>query len=106
MGVLSRFINVIRSNLNSMLNAAEDPAKMLEQTLVDMQAAYRKSKEHVSRSVADKKRLEKSLMDQQAQVRKYEEGAVKAIESGDDDLAREALRRKNEHARLAGLGHA
>lgn len=101
MGLLSRFINVIRSNINALLNSAEDPAKMLEQTLVDMEAAFRKAKEHVARSVADKKRLEKSLMDQQAQVRKYEQGAVKAVESGDDDLAREALRRKNEHAKIA-----
>lgn len=101
MGILSRFITVLRSNLNAMLNKAEDPTKMLEQTLIDMEAAFRKAKEHVAHSVADEKRLEKSLMDQQNQVKRWEERAVQAIEKGDDGLAKEALRRKNEHARLA-----
>lgn len=101
MGILSRFVNVVRSNLSALLDRAEDPSKMLEQTLTDMQAAYRKAKEHVARSVADEKRLQKSLMDQQNEIHRWEERAVIAVEKGDDDLAKEALRRKNEHARLA-----
>jgi phage shock protein A len=101
MGILSRFINVVRSNLNALLNRAEDPAKLLDQTLIDMQAAYGKAKDHVARSLADEKRLEKSLMDQQGEVKRWEERALRAVEQGDDELAREALRRKNEHARMA-----
>ncbi len=101
MGILSRFVNVVRSNLSALLDRAEDPSKMLEQTLTDMQAAYHKAKEHVARSVADEKRLQKSLMDQQNEIHRWEERAVIAVEKGNDDLAKEALRRKNEHARLA-----
>jgi phage shock protein A len=101
MGLLSRFINVVRANLNALLNRAEDPTKMLDQTLVDMQAAYQKAKDRVAHSMADEKRLQKSLMDQQAEVRRWDEGAVKAVRQGDDDLAREALRRKAEHTRMA-----
>jgi phage shock protein A len=101
MGILSRFINVVRANLNALLNRAEDPSKMLEQTLLDMEGAYRKAKEHVARALADEKRLEKSLMDQQGERKRWEERAVLAVEKGDDELAKEALRRKNEHARLA-----
>jgi phage shock protein A len=106
MGILSRFINVVRSNLNALLNRAEDPAKMLDQTLMDMQAAYAKAKDHVARSLADEKRLDKSLLDQQAEVKRWEERALRAVQQGDDELAREALRRKNEHARYAAqFGH-
>ncbi|HKI99807.1 MAG TPA: PspA/IM30 family protein [bacterium] len=101
MGILSRFINVVRANLNALLNRAEDPAKMLDQTLIDMEAAYAKAKEHVARSLADEKRLEKSLMDQQAEVQRWDERAMRAVQQGDDDLAKEALRRKKEHARMA-----
>ena len=99
MGILARFINVVRSNLNALLNRAEDPTKMLDQTLIDMEAAYRKAKDRVAHSMADEKRLQKSLMDEQAETRRWEEGAVKAVRKGDDALAREALRRKQEHAR-------
>lgn len=100
MGMLTRFINVVRANLNALLNRAEDPAKLLDQTLIDMDAAYRKAKDQVARSIADEKRLEKSLHDQRREVERWEERALRAVEQGDDELAREALRRKNEHGRM------
>lgn len=101
MGIISRFVTVVRASLNSMLNRAEDPTKMLEQTLLDMDAAYRKAKEQVARSIADEKRLEQSLAVQQKEVARWGGGAMKAVEKGDDELAKEALRRKGEHARMA-----
>jgi len=101
MGIVSRFVAVVRANLNALLNRAEDPTKMLEQTLIDMESAYRKAKDQVARSVADEKRLEKSLADQKKEADKWNRRAVQAVEKGDDDLAKEALRRKGEHARIA-----
>jgi len=101
MGILSRTINVIRANLNAMLNRAEDPTKMLEQTLIDLDTAYSKAKDQVARSVADKKRLEKSLAEQQKEAKKWTDRAVKAVEKNDDGLAKEALVRKSEHNRIA-----
>ena len=101
MGILSRFVTVIRANLNSALNRAEDPAKLLEQTLLDMDSAYGKAKDQVARSVADQKRLQQSLADQQKEADKWNSRAVTAVEKGDDELAREALRRKGEHAKIA-----
>jgi len=101
MGIVSRFVAVVRSNLNALLNRAEDPTKMLEQTLIDMESAYRKAKDQVARSVADEKRLEKSLADQQKEADTWSRRAMQAVEKGDDELAKEALRRKGEHARIA-----
>jgi phage shock protein A len=55
----------------------------------------------VARSVADHKRLEKSLQDQKAETAKWSERAMLAVQKGDDNLAREALARKQEHQRIA-----
>lgn len=101
MGILSRFVNVVRANLNALLNRAEDPAKMIDQTLIDLDTAYRKAKDQVARALADEKRMQKALMDQQAEIKRWEERAVLAVEKENDDLAREALRRKAEHTRQA-----
>ncbi len=101
MGIVSRFATVVRANLNALLNRAEDPTKMLEQTLLDMEGAFSKAKDQVARSAADEKRLQKSLADQQKESSKWNERAVLAVEKGDDELAKEALRRKGEHARMA-----
>lgn len=101
MALFSRFMTVLRSNMNALLSRAEDPSKILEQTLIDMEGAYRKAKEHVARSVADEKRMKKSLLDHQNEEKRWEERALLAVEKGDDDLAKEALRRKKEHSRLA-----
>jgi phage shock protein A len=101
MGILSRIVTVVRANMNALLNRAEDPSKMIEQTLIDLETAYQKAKEHVARSVADKKRLEKLLMDHRRETKKWEERAILAIEKEDDNLAKEALVRKNEHTRLS-----
>jgi phage shock protein A len=101
MGLLSRLFTVIQANLNALLNRAEDPTKLLEQTLLDMQSAYHRAKDQVAHSLADQKRLEKSLADQRAEATRWQDRAVLAVEKGDDALAKEALRRKNEHARMA-----
>ncbi|HEX7928313.1 MAG TPA: PspA/IM30 family protein [bacterium] len=101
MGLFSRFMMVLRSNLNALLGRAEDPTKILEQTLLDMEHAYRRAKDQVAHSIADQKRLEKSLADQQSEAKRWQDRAVLAVEKGDDALAKEALRKKNEHTRFA-----
>ena len=101
MGILSRFVAVVRSNLNALLNRAEDPTKMLEQTLMDMEASFRKAKDQVARSVADQKRLEKSLDEQKGLASKWGSRAMAAVEKEQDDLAKEALRRKGEHVKIS-----
>ena len=101
MSILSRFFTVIRANLNALLNRAEDPGKLLEQTLLDLDHAYRQAKEQVARAMADQKRLEKSTADHQSEIQRWEERAMLAVQKGDDELAREALKRKNEYLRLS-----
>jgi phage shock protein A len=101
MGILSRFITVIQANLNALVSKTENPAKILEQTIVDLESAYRKAKDQVAHALADQKRMEKAVATVQAEVKRWQDRAVLAVEKGDDGLAREALNRKNEHARSA-----
>jgi phage shock protein A len=101
MGILSRFITVIQANLNALVTKAENPAQILEQTIADMEGAYRKAKDQVAHAIADEKRMEKTLAKEEAEVKKWQERAVLAVEKEDDALAREALQRKNDHARSA-----
>ena len=91
MGLFSRFMMVLRSNLNALLGRVEDPTKILEQTLLDMENAYRRAKDQVAHSIADQKRLEKSLAEQQSEAKRWQDRAVLAVEKGDDALAKEAL---------------
>jgi phage shock protein A len=101
MGILSRFITVIQANLNALVSKAENPTKILEQTIADLEGAYRKAKDQVAHAMADQKRMEKAVAVAQAEVKRWQDRAVLAVEKGDDGLAREALNRKNEHARTA-----
>jgi phage shock protein A len=101
MGILSRFITVIQANLNALVSRTENPAKILEQTIVDLEAAYRKAKDQVAHAMADQKRMEQAVAKEQAEVKRWQDRAVLAVEKENDALAREALNRKNEHARTA-----
>lgn len=101
MGIASRLVTVVRANLNALLNRAEDPSKILEQTLLDMDVSFRKAKDQVAKSIASQKKLAQSLSEQQKEVGRWGERAVKAVEAGNDELAKEALVRKAEHARMS-----
>jgi phage shock protein A len=66
-----------------------------------MRSAFSRAKEQVAKAVADQTRLERDLAKQKQEMARWEQNAVKAVEQGNDTLAKEALRRKNEHLRFA-----
>ncbi len=101
MAILDRIAMVIRSNLNALINQAEDPEKMLDQILIDMRQQLQEAKREVAATIADEKRLAAQLEAANAQVREWDRRAVLAVQRGEDDLAREALRRKAEQQQLA-----
>ena len=101
MGIFDRFRRVVKSNLNDMISKAENPAKMLNQLIVDMNEQLIESKKSVASAIADEKKLER-LMNQQAnQGEEWERKARLALKAGKEDLAKEALVRKQEYAGLA-----
>jgi phage shock protein A len=101
MAILDRIAMVIRSNLNALINQAEDPEKMLDQILIDMRQQLQEAKREVAVAIADEKRLAAQMDAELDQVREWDRRAVLAVERGEDDLAREALRRKAEREQLA-----
>jgi phage shock protein A len=100
MAILDRIAMVIRSNLNALINQAEDPEKMLDQILIDMRQQLAEVKREVAVAIADEKRLAAQVEAGLEQVREWDSRAVLAVTKGEDDLAREALRRKAEQEQL------
>ena len=79
----------------------EDPEKMLNQIVIDMNAQLIEAKKQVASSIADEKRLAKQAEQEAATAAEWERRAMMAVRAGDDKLAKEALARKKEHDQLA-----
>ncbi len=96
MGMFSRVTGIFKSNVNSMLEKMEDPNKILEQNIRDMEAEYVKEKESVSKTKAEEIRLSRRLNELNSEVLKWSENAKLALTKGNEDLARKALMKKQE----------
>jgi phage shock protein A len=94
MGIFDRMGRVISSNLNSLLDKAEDPKKGLELTIDEMNESLRAAKKEIVEALATQKRLSKKIEENDAEVDKWEKRAELALKSGDEELAREALKHK------------
>ena len=92
-----RMRTVVNSELNAMIDKAEDPVKMLDQFLRDMGEDIREAEAAVAKQMANEKMLKRKANDAQAMVDKRQEQAEKAVEAGNDDLARRALQDKKDH---------
>ena len=97
MGFFSRLKSLISSNVNEMISNAEKPEKMLNQLITEMQGQLLESKKSVAMAIADEKKLERELVIQKNQSEEWERKAMVAVKAGKDDLAKEALLRKQEH---------
>jgi phage shock protein A len=101
MGVFERISRIIRSNISDLLDRAEDPEKVLQQIMVDMQQDLREAKLHVAAAIRDQKKLETRYQENLDLADRWEKRAISAVEEGDDALAKEALRRKKNFEQLA-----
>ncbi len=100
MGIFTRFRDIISSNINAMLDQAEDPEKMIKLMIREMEDTLVEIKAACAGSMAEKKKVARRQKEVQARARLWEERAQLAVEKGRDDLAREALVEKR---RLAGM---
>jgi phage shock protein A len=85
------------SNVNDLISKAEDPEKMLNQLIIEMNEQLIESKKAVALAIADEKKLERETASQLAQAQEWERKAMLAVNAGKDDLAREALLRKQDY---------
>lgn len=100
MGIFDRFKRVVKSNLNDMISKAENPEKMLNQLIVDMNQQLIESKKSVASAIADEKKLERQVKENLAAGDEWERKAMLALRAGKEDLAKEALIRKQEFDRI------
>src|SRR5260370_42219392 len=96
MGIFSRLAQLIQSNLNDLISRSEDPEKMLNQFVSDMNNQLVEDKKQVGASIADEKRLAKQLEQETANAQEWERRAMMALRAGNEALAKEALARKRE----------
>ena len=94
MGLLERLSRMLRANLNAFVSDAEDPIKILDQSVADMQEDLVKLRQAVSMAIASQKRLENQANQAKEQIKNWFSRAELALRRGEDDLAREALSRK------------
>jgi phage shock protein A len=97
MGIFSRLGTLIKSNINDLITKAEDPEKMLNQVLLEMQQQLADAKKAVAVAIADEKKLQKQATAEGEKAKEWERKAMVAVRAGDDGLARQALARKQEH---------
>jgi phage shock protein A len=94
--IFKRISDVVRSNVNSALDQAEDPRKVLEQTILDMEGEYKKAKQKLLESMTLLKQTEKQADTYRKQGVEWEQKAMAALKAGSDDLARSALGEKGK----------
>lgn len=102
MGLFKRVSDNIRANLNSLLDKAEDPEKMLDQYLRDMEEDIADAEAAVARQLAVAWKFKAQLEDVLAMVEKREAQAIEALKKDREDLARKALADKKVNQSKAG----
>lgn len=94
MGILNRFSDVVKSNINALIDRAEDPEKMANQIILDLEKIQREVTEGVAASIAEEKRLKTQVEQNRGEADRWENRAMEALKRGEEDLARQALQQK------------
>ena len=95
MSVFNRLSDIINSNLNTILEQAEDPEKIVRMITQEMQDTLVEVRSASARHLADKRHIEKQLRHIRAESMGWERKAELAIDKGRDDLAKAALKEKS-----------
>jgi len=101
MGLFDRLWRVIRANINSLIGAAEDPEKILEQAVMDMQEDLIQLRQAVAGAIAAQKRTERQCSQAESTAAEWYQRAQLALQKGEENLAREALTRKKSYQETA-----
>ncbi|MBQ3664996.1 MAG: PspA/IM30 family protein [Lachnospiraceae bacterium] len=96
MGILSRFKDIMSANINALLDKAEDPEKMIDQYLRNIESDLGKVKAETAAVMAEETRCKRKLDECNAEINKYQTYAEKAVVAGNDDDARQFLAKKSQ----------
>jgi len=101
MGIFTRFRDIISSNINAMLDKAEDPEKLIKLMIREMEDTLVEIKTACAGVMASGKKIQRQLDSHNVRAQYWEEKAELAVSKGRDDLAREALIEKRKFTRGA-----
>jgi phage shock protein A len=94
--IFTRFRDIVSSNINSMLDHAEDPEKMIKMIIAEIEDTLVEIKAACAGAMAAVKRLNRARLEAEERAQKWAEKAELAVDKGREDLAREALKEKKE----------
>ena len=104
MGIISRMSDIVQSNINALLDKAEDPEKMIKQLILEMQDTLVEVRSVAATVLADKKHIERNMSKLNVESENWQNKAAIALTKGREDLARAALAEKQRvDAALKGL---
>lgn len=101
MGIFTRFRDIVSANINSMLDRAEDPEKMIKLMIHEMEDTLIELKSSCAGVIASRKKIERKIDEIIIKKNLWADRAELAVTKGRDDLAREALGEKRRYTQVA-----
>lgn len=99
--MFERLANLFRAIFNALLGRMEDPQVMLEQTYQDLQSNLIQVRQAVAQAIATEKQLEQQLQKNKDQAETWQNRAAMAVQQGNDDLAKQALQRRQQYVQAS-----
>lgn len=104
MGILSRFSEIMKSNINAILDKAEDPEKMADQMLRNTREQFAEVKSQTAQIMADAAKANRDVAEVQADVQRYQKAAENALISKNEGDAKKLIAQKQKlEEKLAAL---